>query len=208
MPAWLRAGNGAEKRRLRLLAAAAVLALCALSLPGRKVWNHELVAYPLLALLGGAATGPLLGKLSAAAARGAVVALAALACAFALLGFGARLLQPPCVGSREFAARLSALPPGAPVLLAGVPVDWHTHSGLAAEHHLEPWPVAELPAEPALPDGESGAAAGSDGSDAAARDRALGPRRARLALREDRGSPPPAPWRVVGSARGWQLLER
>jgi hypothetical protein len=94
------------------------------------------------------------------------------------------------------------------VLLAGAPVDWHTHAGLAAEHHLEPWPVAELPAEPALAAGESGAAAGSGGPAASARERALGPRRARLALREDRGSPPPAPWRVVGSARGWQLLER
>jgi 4-amino-4-deoxy-L-arabinose transferase-like glycosyltransferase len=208
LPAWLRAGNDEEKRRLRLLGAAAVLALCALSLPGRKVWNHELVAYPLLALLGGVATGPLLRRLSVAAARAAVVALAALACAFALLGLGTLLLQPPCVASREFAARLSALPPGAPVLLAGEPVDWHTHSSLAAEHHLEPWPVFELPAEPALAAGEADAAVGSDGPASSARDRALGPRRARLALREDRGSPPPPPWRVVGSARGWQLLER
>jgi 4-amino-4-deoxy-L-arabinose transferase-like glycosyltransferase len=209
LPAWLQAGTSAEKQRLRLLAAAAALALCALTLPGRKVWNHELVAYPLLALLGGVATDPFLLHLSTKAARGAVVALGALACAFALLGLGVRLLQPPCVGSREFAARLSALPPGTPVLLAGAPVDWHTHAGLAAEHHLEPWPVAELPAEPALAAGESSSAAGPSGSAAAARHRALGPRLARLALREDRGStPPPAPWRVVGSARGWQLLER
>lgn len=189
-PAPLRPGLLAG-RALRTLAGATALALLLLDVPQRKVWNHELVAFPLLALLAGAALDAPLRRLSRRAAALTLAAFAALACLFAASGLGARLLQPPCVGAREFAAQLSALPPRTDLLLAGAPVDWHQHAALAAEHDLEPWPVPELPPGPALdPGGGRGLAW------------------ARIALRQEAAGAPPPPWRVVASARGWQLLRR
>jgi 4-amino-4-deoxy-L-arabinose transferase-like glycosyltransferase len=181
---------------LRLLALASLLAVAALCLPGRKVWNHELVVYPLLALLGGAAADPLLRRLSRRAASLALVALTAAACALSLAGLGTRLLRPPCVASREFAARLDALPPGSPVLVASRDPDFRTIVGLTAERRLSPWFVRALPAAPAAPEGASPVPREEEAA------------HARIALAADDGEPPPAPWRLEGRARGWLLLSR
>jgi 4-amino-4-deoxy-L-arabinose transferase-like glycosyltransferase len=181
---------------LRLLAFASLLAVAALCLPVRKVWNHELIAYPLLALLGGAAAAPLLRRLSRRAASLALVGLTALACALSLAGLGSRLLRPPCVASREFAARLDALPPGSPVLVASRDPDFRTGVGLAAERRLSPWFVRALPAAPPAPEGPSPVPREEEAA------------HARIALAVDDGEPPPAPWRLEGRARGWLLLSR
>jgi hypothetical protein len=139
--------------------------------------------------------------------------LGLVAWALSLAGLGTRLQYPACVGSREFAARLAALGPGAPVLVLSPTPDWHTIAGLAAEHGLSPWPVRALPAGLALPEGPAQfprraelAALGVSTSALAARERE--PARARVALATEETGPAPPPWRVEGRARGWLLLSR
>ena len=130
----------AFRRRNRTLALTCALLLIALSLPVRKVWNHELVAYPLLALLAGEWLAPHVHRWSRFLP---VVGAAALA--FAASGLGSRLLPPPCVASRELAQLLPEA--GTLVLVVSAPMDWRTLVGLAAEQRLDPWPAAGLDGE-------------------------------------------------------------
>ena len=130
----------AFRRRNRTLALTCALLLIALSLPVRKVWNHELVAYPLLALLAGEWLAPHVHRWSRFLP---VVGAAALA--LAASGLGSRLLPPPCVASRELAQLLPEA--GTRVLVVSAPMDWRTLVGLAAEQRLDPWPAAGLDGE-------------------------------------------------------------
>jgi hypothetical protein len=177
-------------KAVAVLAAACVFGVCILAFPVRKVWNHALVLYPLLALLGGLALDGVLEQVPRRAARTLLPALAALSWAAFALGLGSLLLRPPCVLSREFRAPLAALPPGSPILLIGPVPDWKMLSGLAAEHRLSPWLSSDLPEGP--PSGGPG------------REGERG--RARFALA--RVQRPPAPWVEVARARGYLLLQR
>src|SRR5207248_11515813 len=108
-----------RREPVRLLALFSLLLIGGLSLPARKVWNHELIAYPALALLAAAGVGPLLERLPARWQTRALAACAVLAIAFCASGLGARILDPPCVASREFAGELDNLAPGSPIPLVG-----------------------------------------------------------------------------------------
>jgi len=127
----------AFRRRNRTLAITCALLLVGLSLPVRKVWNHQLVAYPLLALLAGECLAPHLQRWSRF-----LLVLPAAALAFAASGLGSRLLPPPCVASREFAQMLPEA--GTRVLVVSASPEWRTLNGLAAEQRLDPWPAARL----------------------------------------------------------------
>jgi 4-amino-4-deoxy-L-arabinose transferase-like glycosyltransferase len=127
----------AFRRRDRTLALTCALLLVALSLPVRKVWNHELVAYPLLALLAGEWLAPHVQRWSRF-----LPVLAAVALAFAASGLGSRLLPPPCVASREFAEMLPEA--GTRVLVVSASPEWRTLAGLAAEQRLDPWSADRL----------------------------------------------------------------
>jgi 4-amino-4-deoxy-L-arabinose transferase-like glycosyltransferase len=179
------------ERLLSLFAGALLVGLC---LPHRKWWNHELVAFPALALLAGAGAAPWLRRwLGSSAPRTrwvgyGLTGAAALVAAASIAGLGARLLLPPCVGSTEFAAALDRLPPGSPVLVVAPTPDWSTLASLAAERRLSAWPVMSLPAAPTTP-----AASGVAG--------------AHLALAHA-GEALPPPWEARLRARGWVLAER
>jgi len=127
----------AFRRRNRTLAITCALLLVGLSLPVRKVWNHQLVAYPLLALLAGECLAPHLQRWSRF-----LLVLPAAALAFAASGLGSRLLPHPCVASREFAQMLPEA--GTRVLVVSASPEWRTLNGLAAEQRLDPWPAARL----------------------------------------------------------------
>jgi 4-amino-4-deoxy-L-arabinose transferase-like glycosyltransferase len=173
----------------RRLAFCALLVLLGLALPERKVWHHALVVYPLLALLAGAGTAPLVRRwLSTERQRRAALAalgFAALLCvAFVALGGGAKVWTP-CVLAAEFRSDFDRLTPGEPVLVVSDPPHWHMVASLAAERQLEPWIEQRL----------------VEGAD----------HHARLALVEKQLLPVgtlPAPWHAVGEARGWVLLRR
>jgi hypothetical protein len=212
LPVALRAAAEARPA-LRLLALASSLAVVALCLPVRKVWNHELVIYPLLALVAGAAADPLLRLIPGRAARRGLLMLGLVAWALSLAGFGARVLSPPCVGSREFAARLAGLGPGTPLLVVSPTTDWRTIASLAAEHGVSPWSVRALPAGRALPDSPAQppgraelAALGARSSARSARE--LEADQAQVAIALEPAAPAPPPWRIEGRARGWLLLSR
>jgi hypothetical protein len=116
------------------------------------VWNHELVAYPGLALLAAAGARPLCGWLERRPARAAAMlaAAAALACAGApALG---RAMAPECVEPAAFARSLDLLRPGDEALVVSSPPQWRMIASLAAERRLEPAPLDALPeADAALP---------------------------------------------------------
>ncbi len=176
-------------RVARRLALCAFLVLLGLALPERKVWHHALVAYPVLALLAGAGTAPLLRRwLSSERRRRAALlvlgATAFLAVAFVALGGGA-LVWKPCVLAAEFRTELDRLAPGEPVLVVSEPPHWRVVAGLAAERRLEPWMERRL-------------VEGTDhGAPLALVERHLLP-----------SGPLPAPWHEVAEARGWVLLRR
>src|SRR6267143_818471 len=127
----------AFRRRNRTLALTCALLLVGLSLPVRKVWNHQLVAYPLFALLAGEWLAPHLQRWSRF-----LLVLPAAALAFATSGLGSRLLPPPCVASREFAQMLPEA--GTRVLVVSAPMDWRTLVGLAAEKRFTAGPWREV----------------------------------------------------------------
>jgi 4-amino-4-deoxy-L-arabinose transferase-like glycosyltransferase len=188
-PKCLAEGVPPTPRVAQRLVLCALLLLLGLAIPERKVWHHALVAYPVLALLAAAGAVPLLRLwLSTQRARHsalAVLSALALLCVGAVaLGVGAAVWRP-CVPAAEFRAEFDSLPPGAPVLVVSEPPHWHMVAILAAERRLEPW------MEPRLTEGLH--------------------HQARLALVEKHlspSAPPPAPWQVVGEARGWVLLRR
>ncbi len=177
----------------RLFAIQCALLLTALCLPQRKWWNHELIAFPPLALLAGAGAAPYLERwLGKGPHRErqlvTVLACAAVLCLGAsLAGLGTRLLQPPCVTSLELAAPLDRLPPGGPVLVVAPSIDWSTIANLAAERKLIPWPETALPEAPT---------AGGTGPEAA---------KVAVAMA---GTAVRPPWHEVAQARGWKILER
>jgi 4-amino-4-deoxy-L-arabinose transferase-like glycosyltransferase len=127
----------AFRGRNRTLALTCAILLVALSLPVRKVWNHELAAYPLLALLAGEWLAPHVQRWSRL-----LPVLAAAALAFAASGLGSRLLPPACVASREFAQLLPQA--GTRVLVVSASPEWRTLNGLAAEQRLDPLPSPRL----------------------------------------------------------------
>ena len=184
-----RRGGQEAAPALRVLVLSCVLLLAALCLPSRKVWNHALVAYPLLALLAGAGARPLLQWLArdprrAQRARVGLCAVALLVAGAAALGAG-RLVQPtPCVASRELAPFLDGLAPGTALPVVSRRPAWPLVASLAAERHLAPAPRSELP----------------------------GPVRAGGAqwvlAEEALIGAPPSPWRLRARARGWLLLEQ
>lgn len=180
------------RRAARVLLLTCLLALAALCLPSRKVWNHALVAFPLLAMLAGAAVGPWLqARLSApertrrATRALALVALAALGAS--ATGAGRLIYRTSCVAVGPLAPTLEALPPGAPILVVSLQEEWSALSTLAVERRLVPWRLpalgAELPAGPAS--------------------------QARLALVAE-GAPVSSAsgWHEVGTHGRWRLLRR
>jgi 4-amino-4-deoxy-L-arabinose transferase-like glycosyltransferase len=173
----------------RRLALTALLLLLGLAIPERKVWHHALVAYPVLALLAGAGTAPLLRRWLATpgrqrAALAALAVLAALLVGFVAMGAGARVWKP-CVLAGEFRGALDGLRPGDSVLVVSDPTHWRLLAGLAAERQLEPFLEKRL----------------VEGAD----------HDAPWALVEKHLLPPGAlvaPWQEVAEARGWVLLRR
>jgi len=177
------------RRRTRgpdaLLAMFCSCMLLALCLPGRKVWNHELVAYPGLALLAGASCLPIQDWLQKHAKRAATALVAAaLATVVASPWIGRIVNGRPCVGSTDFATQINVLPPGETILVVSRPTSWRTLASLAAERRLEPVPLETLPE----------AASTS----------------AQLAMVEAESAPHPLPagWEQISRARGWLLLRR
>jgi 4-amino-4-deoxy-L-arabinose transferase-like glycosyltransferase len=171
------------------LAVTTLLVLVALMLPHRKVWNHGLIAYPLLGLLAGFAVAPWVRRIVSRrpelrqwGLRGLGV-MAAVAWALSLLGAGRWFFQP-CVVANEFAPGLSRLAP-------------HDRVGVLAQ--LEPWSMISIVATETPLDPEPATA--PDWSVV------TGPRA--MLVRDDTplGSPP-APWHLEGVARGWTLLLR
>jgi hypothetical protein len=181
-----------------LLAAFSLALLSLLALPSRKVWHHALVAWPALALLGGAAAAPLLEKLLASArrARLAFASLAAMTLAAALLsalGAGARLSASRCVLPAALVARL---PRGTDLLVIAPEPDWKVVAALAWEHRLAPWPAFALPPDGALETWPPGSAPQAG-------------RRASLALVREASLPAQlGNWREEGRELGWVLLRR
>jgi len=172
----------------RLIALFNILLLLELVLlPGRKWWNHALIAYPALALLAGAGAGAFLQRLRVAPAgvSPALVALAAIVWGMSLAGFGAKLLPKPCVASTEFAAPLNEAAAHEPILVVSSPTNWRMIALLAAERDLAPQPSETLvPLEQA---GERG----------------------RFALVQEKLHVPSTPsWQEIAQARGWVLLQR
>ena len=106
-------------------------------------------------------------------------AATALAWALCLAGAGRLVLQPPCVVA-ALAPQLSRLPRSSPVLVVSPRVEWMLIGELAEENDLVPWPESQLPDESRLAH------------------HALVPR----------GTAVPEPWREIGSAAGWSLLQR
>jgi len=138
LPFVLFAGLRRDRPALLLLWCAFLVA--ALSLPVRTVWNHELVAYPALALLAGAWLGPWFEKVKPIW----FAALAGLGIAASAAGLGALLLLPPCVASTELKAQFDAIPRGARIQVVSWPFDFRTLASLAAERRLEVWPEGKL----------------------------------------------------------------
>jgi len=158
--------------------------LLALCLPGRKVWNHVLIAYPALALLAGAAFVPAAGWLErhgrAAALMLSTLAAGVVACAPLV---GRAVDGMPCTGSAELASELDRLRPGDEILVVSSPTSWRTLASLAAERRLEPDPRPALPPAP-----EAGSA--------------------RMAVvQEDLAQGAPG-WQEIRRARGWVLLRK
>lgn len=175
-------------RRSRAVASVGVFSaamLIELCIPGRKVWNHALVAYPGLSILAGAGCLPALEWIRQ---RGKAVAAAV--CAVSLAGivaapFIGRLVDgTPCIGSTEFAPALDALGPGEAILVVSQPTSWRTLASLSAERQLEPVPLAKLSAAGEPP--------------------------AKLAIVETDilSAGTPEGWDELLRARGWVLLQR
>lgn len=149
---WLAAERGDSARRacqLALIASAVVIV--GISIPQRKIWHHAWIAYPLLAIACGTAVGPRLAVFFSAAqnVRRAVWGLSAILAASIVAVFAGlerRLMQAPCVISREFAVPLRDVGPGEDVLVVSLRGEWDILSALAFEKRATPWPVERLEA--------------------------------------------------------------
>jgi 4-amino-4-deoxy-L-arabinose transferase-like glycosyltransferase len=171
------------------LAVTTVLVLVALMLPHRKVWNHGLIAYPLLGLLAGFGVAPWVRRIARQRPElrpwglRTLGILAAVAWAFSLLGAGRWFFQP-CLVANEFAPALGRLAPHDRVAVLAQLEPWGMISIVATETPLDPEPATQ-------PDWSV----------------VTGPRA--MLVRDDTPvGPPPSPWHVEGVARGWTLLLR
>ena len=179
------------RRTARVLLLASLFVLTALCIPGRKVWNHSLVAFPLLAMLVGVGVGPWLEARLASperarkATRGlAVLALVVLVASVA--GAGRPLFPRTCPLAGALAPATADVPPGASVLVVSPRHEWTTVAAFAVERRWSPWRLTELGA--VLPPG--------------------GPAEARVAFVAE-GAPVSGPaWREVGREGRWRLLRR
>jgi 4-amino-4-deoxy-L-arabinose transferase-like glycosyltransferase len=136
-----------KDRELRTVALTCVLMLVALMLPARKAWNHSLIVFPPLAILGGVALRRVLTA-PARALRFAQVGAAVLAVALLAamgLGVGRRLWRPRCAASGPLHDGLARLSPGTPVAVVSDEPSWLTVGSLADELHLAPAPLTSLP---------------------------------------------------------------
>ena len=176
---------------LRLLSLSAIFSLLILCLPHRKWWNHELIAYPVLALLAGVGSQPWLSAFFHLKHRIAVAAVAgclltASVWTLTLTGMGRHLLPAPCVVSTDFSLALSRLAShSTPVFEVSAEPDWQIIAELAAEKNLEPIWRAALPVE------------APPGSIALVNDQTFDSFR-KLPLR----------WALIRRAAGWALCEK
>lgn len=136
--AW-RLWRGERDRSLVVLGVAVVVALVLLCFPGRKVWNHVLVIFPLAAMAAAVSVQPLLLRWERHVRHG-VVGLMVVAVVAALSGAGRGLVNAPCAPSTSLAAALDAVPPGTPVGLITPSADWRMLAILAAERRYVPYP--------------------------------------------------------------------
>lgn len=174
-------------RNARLLAVWLAAGLIILLLPQRKWWHHVLVLFPALSLL--AAVGvvdPVRRWWATPSTRARVrAALLAVAIGSLLVSWVALWPRGRAVACTDFQGAFAAQPKGTVVLVSSQA--WREIATLASEHRLVPWMVDALPLAP----GE-----GLEGS-------------AHLALIADGVMPANAgPWRELGRARGWRLLQR
>ncbi|HEX8819311.1 MAG TPA: hypothetical protein VF794_05260 [Archangium sp.] len=184
--------HAAEVRRsARVLLLASLFVLSALCIPGRKVWNHSLVAFPLLAMLVGVGLGPwletrLASPEKARRARLGLAALALIAVVASVAGAGRLLFPRPCPAAGPLSPQLADVSPGASVLVVSPRHEWTTVAAFAVERRWSPWRLTEL--GPTLAPG--------------------GPSEARVAFVAD-GAPVSDPaWREVGRDGRWRLLRR
>lgn len=137
---------GWRTERFRPLILATGLLVLSLTLPHRKVWNHTLVAYPLLELVAAIGIAEVGARLlrNARAKRIALngfVGAAVVACvASATVGVRA-LAAPPCVFAQELSEDLRALRPAATIAVVSEQPAWRTVSELAFEFDAHPVPV-------------------------------------------------------------------
>ncbi|OJH42447.1 hypothetical protein BON30_04435 [Cystobacter ferrugineus] len=178
------------RRTARVLLLASLFVLTALCIPGRKVWNHSLVAFPLLAMLVGVGVGPWLESRLAsperarAATRGLVV-LALVILVASVAGAGRPLFPRRCPLAGALGPASTDVPVGAPVLVVSPSHEWTTVAAFAVERRWSPWRLTEL--------GENLTGESS---------------RARVAFVAD-GAPVSDPsWSEVGRDGRWRLLRR
>jgi 4-amino-4-deoxy-L-arabinose transferase-like glycosyltransferase len=130
----------ARTREAKLIALSCGVMIVCLMLPQRKVWNHSLVAFPLLSVLSGMTVQRLarfqVRTVERWLATASVVVLATLA-----LGAGRWVWKPRCVAAGPLHAQLALLPPGTPIAVVSDDPSWLTIGSLAAELHLAPAPV-------------------------------------------------------------------
>ncbi|MFL5356772.1 ArnT family glycosyltransferase [Archangium sp.] len=179
------------RRSARVLLLASLFVLTALCIPGRKVWNHSLVVFPLLAMLVGVGVGPWLEArlASPGRARKARLVLAGLALVVlgaSAAGAGRLLFPPPCPASGALAAQLADVPPGASVLVVSPRAEWTTVAAFAVERRWSPWRLTGLGA---------GLAPG-------------GPSEARVAFVAEGAPVNDSAWHEVGRDGRWRLLRR
>ncbi len=182
--------GGRRDTNARVVSLFVALVLVGLCLPRRKWFNHELLAFPPLALLGGLGAGPWIeGWINSAPRRerGVAVSIAGVALIMVLgsvVGFGRRLVARPCVVASELSHNFDLVPAGSDVLVVAPQPEgeWPMITSLAAERRLSPWPLRTL----------------GDGS---------GPRDAKIAVVRE-GLPVPAPWQPRQTARGWIFAVR
>ncbi|MFY0527070.1 ArnT family glycosyltransferase [Archangium gephyra] len=179
------------RRTACVLLLASLFILTALCIPGRKVWNHSLVAFPLLAMLVGIGVGPWLEARLASperarrATRGLAV-LAFVVLVASLAGAGRPLFPRRCPLAGALGPETADVPPGASVLVVSPSHEWTTVAAFAVERRWSPWRLTEL---------GSGLAPG-------------GPAEARVAFVAE-GAPVSDPgWREVGREGRWRLLRK
>jgi hypothetical protein len=179
------------RRSAQVLLLASLFALVALCIPGRKVWNHSLVVFPMLAMLVGVGLGPWLEARLAApererrARRGlAVLALVILVASAA--GAGRLLFPRPCPAAGSLVPALADVPAGANVLVVSPRHEWTTVAAFAVERRWLPWRLTELGPERAPG----------------------GPTEARVAFVADGAPVSDSSWHEVGRDGRWRLLRR